>query len=127
MSPTLASYLPPRLQHTCLCLDPDATSAAQALVKGDLVFLHTYQDVLAFVSMFPTVFFSHQWLSWTQPDPNKVHYNAIRDAAELLIEMHDINKKELYIWIECAPQWRSIARASSPFTADGIIFILSVG
>ena len=30
----------------------------RALVKGDLVFLHTYQDVLTFVSMFPTVFFS---------------------------------------------------------------------
>ena len=30
----------------------------QALVEGDLVFLHTYQDVLSFVSIFPTCFFS---------------------------------------------------------------------
>ena len=29
-----------------------------ALVMGDLVFLHTYQDVLSFVSIFPTCFFS---------------------------------------------------------------------
>ena len=71
----------------------------EALVRGDLVFLHTYQDVLAFISIFPTIFFSHQWLSYDIPDPEGVHYAAIKDAAEKVVERHQLTKDSLYIWI----------------------------
>jgi len=71
-----------------------------ALINGDLVLLHTYQDVLAFVSIFPTIFFSHQWLSFTAPDPNNVHFESIVAAAEQLIQLHNIKKNELFVWID---------------------------
>lgn len=72
----------------------------EALVHGDLVFLHTYQDVLAFVSVFPTIFFSHQWLAYDVPDPSEAHFSAICDAAEALFSQHDIERESAFIWID---------------------------
>lgn len=71
-----------------------------ALVKGDLVFLHTYQDVLSFVSVFPTVFFSHQWLDFAEPDPNCDHYKSVCAAAQELIKMHSLEESNLFVWID---------------------------
>jgi len=72
----------------------------EALQRGDLVCLHTYQDVLSFVSVFPTVFFSHQWLSFTTPDPDNVHYKAILAAAQKVITEHSLVRESLFVWID---------------------------
>ena len=45
---------------------------------------------------------SHQWLSWTQPDPANVHFASIVEAARTLMVLHSLNKDELFVWIECA-------------------------
>ena len=72
----------------------------EALFRGDLVFLHTYQDVLSFVSVFPTIFFSHQWLSFQTPDPDNIHYAAIKEAADAVITTHELTRDSLFVWIE---------------------------
>jgi len=72
----------------------------QALKNGDLVFLHTYQDVLAFISVVETVFFSHQWLSYQTPDPNGLHYKAVIAASEHLVAEHQLERASLFLWID---------------------------
>jgi len=72
----------------------------EALYAGDLVMLHVYDDVLAFVSVYPTAFFSHQWLGFKTPDPNHVHFEAICQASESLCRQFSVATTELYVWVD---------------------------
>ena len=44
---------------------------------------------------------SHQWLSWTKPDPANVHFGSIVEAAKTLMKLHSLDRNELFLWIEC--------------------------
>eukprot|EP00966_Prymnesium_polylepis_P163990 3791793-Prymnesium_polylepis.1 len=72
----------------------------KALHDGKLITLHTYRDVLAFVSVYDTCFFSHQWLGWHEPDANGVHFAAICAAAQALCRDSKIQPEELFLWID---------------------------
>merc|ERR1719464_383826 len=62
---------------------------------GYLIVLDTYERAKKFCEENEVVFFSHQWLSWSEPDPKGVHYRAMVEAAELLIKSEDF-----YVWVD---------------------------
>jgi hypothetical protein len=47
-----------------------------------------------------TLFISHQWLGWNEPDPNGLHYSAACDAASDLCIKFGIAEDDLYLWID---------------------------
>jgi len=67
---------------------------------GDLVCLDTYAAVNEFVAKHSTLFISHQWLGWKEPDPWGVHYTAACDAASALCTNFGIAEDDLYLWVD---------------------------
>lgn len=41
-----------------------------------------------------------EWLKGDEPDPNKVHYTAIVEAAHAICRHHKIKSEDLQLWIE---------------------------
>jgi len=82
---------------------------------GLLRMLDTYEQVIAFIEQHPTVFFSHQWLARTEPDPNDRHLNAMLRAAEALCDKEGVDSDHLYCWIDyaCIPQANAVMKAQS--------------
>mmetsp|Transcript_44199 Transcript_44199/g.127889 ORF Transcript_44199/g.127889 Transcript_44199/m.127889 type:complete len:1037 (-) Transcript_44199:121-3231(-) len=46
------------------------------------------------------VFFSHQWLAWTEPDPHNVHYKAIRDTMDATMAQMGWPVQSCYLWVD---------------------------
>lgn len=46
------------------------------------------------------IFFSHQWLAWTEPDPHRVQYNAMVSALMELAKEKHLNLDNTYIWLD---------------------------
>jgi hypothetical protein len=67
---------------------------------GHLVSLDKYEDVCKFVLTHATVFISHQWLAFTEPDPDQKHYAAICCACEMLCKMYSLQDGEIYLWVD---------------------------
>merc|ERR1711907_366867 len=67
---------------------------------GMMELYDTFQDFVHFVHSHPVVFVSHQWLAFDEPDPNKVHYNAIIDACAMLIDREGLDPKKVHLWID---------------------------
>ena len=53
----------------------------EARQRGDVITLDLYEHVLAFAATFDVMFISHQWLGYSEPDPDNVHYKHICDAV----------------------------------------------
>lgn len=66
---------------------------------GALTVFDTWDDALAFSKKKVVVFFSHQWLGWTQPDPNNVHFPVMIQAIEKLQDRFGHHADDMYIWI----------------------------
>jgi len=93
-------------------------SHEEARRRGDLEMFDDFNELLAFIKENTTIFMSHQWLGWSEPDPNNVHYDAMKEAVEQLFtmqrrrEMSDSrrrnsssirampDKKSIYLWVE---------------------------
>ena len=58
---------------------------------GRLHVLDTVDDAKDFGKWNTIVFVSHQWLGWSQPDGNNVHYKAALHALDLLIDQHAVD------------------------------------
>ena len=86
----------------------DALASASALCAAAGGLYGSYQTgsaapagfALSFVSVFPTIFFSHQWLSFQTPDPDNIHYAAIKEAADAVTTTHELTRDSLFVWIE---------------------------
>ncbi|KAL1499200.1 hypothetical protein AB1Y20_013708 [Prymnesium parvum] len=52
------------------------------------------------------IFFSHQWLGWDEPDPNRVHYACMKNAVERIIEESTTSLEQTWVWVDysCMPQ-----------------------
>lgn len=51
------------------------------------------------------LFFSHQWVSWTHPDPENRQYDSMKASADLLVAQLGWDNSKTYIWADCtAPQ-----------------------
>ncbi len=70
---------------------------------GHLQMFDTFENFLSFCTTNPVVFISHQWLHFSQPDPNRIHYRAILEACTMLMRDQRILPERLHIWIECVP------------------------
>jgi len=74
-----------------------------------LTILDSLADVDAFVAAGKhVVFFSHQWTSFTAPDPSGNQYRAMCNAARDLAKQNgwDTSLKDVFIWVDysCIPQ-----------------------
>ena len=67
---------------------------------GQLVMLDTFEQLVQFVSDHPTLFVSHQWLGYTEPDPFNLHFLAICRAISALCAEKHVNEDELYVWCD---------------------------
>ena len=73
--------------------------------NGALTVFDLWEDALDFSRKNVIVFFSHQWLGWTEPDPNNVHYPVMISAIETLQAKFGYKPEEIFIWLEYARAW----------------------
>ena len=89
-----------------LCLLPfDVLKQAGQLrsheeLRAKLVFVDLYEDLIPFSRAHPSLFFSHQWLGHSTPDPTGVHFRAMVAAGTALCEEFNIDEAELLIWVD---------------------------
>jgi hypothetical protein len=67
---------------------------------GNLISLDTYEDVFSWVSSHSTMFVSHQWLGFTEPDPDNIHFPAICNACETVCEQFELPTDKLFVWVD---------------------------
>ena len=70
------------------------------LAAHALHFAHTHEQLKLFVREHPTVFCSHQWLAFTEPDPAGVHFRTICEVCEYLLKRDAIDADDLYVWVD---------------------------
>ena len=46
------------------------------------------------------IFFSHQWLAWEEPDPDRVQYKAMIAAFKVLIKRDNIDIANTFVWLD---------------------------
>jgi len=46
------------------------------------------------------IFFSHQWLSYTEPDPDGVQYRLMRVCAQRILDERGWSLADLHIWVD---------------------------
>eukprot|EP00966_Prymnesium_polylepis_P126484 2925020-Prymnesium_polylepis.2 len=96
------------------------TSHEECRSRGILTTLDTYDQLIAFATKNATVFCSHQWLGWSEPDPDGVHYPAIIDACQALCERQKLKPDDLFVWIGASSTGASQARARTHARIVGI-------
>jgi len=62
--------------------------------------LLTVMDTQSAVSDYQTVFCSHQWLGYKEPDPCGAHHKCICDACDALCACNGLLPSELYVWLD---------------------------
>jgi len=65
-----------------------------------LLVIDTYKDAVSFSKLFPVVFLSHQWLSYDDPDPDQVQYNAAVQAVEELLRQKNELADVAFVWLD---------------------------
>ena len=68
--------------------------------KGILTVIDTYADLLDFCRDNPTVFVSHQWLSFFVPDPDNAQYRSICSAINALAARDKLAPTSVYVWLD---------------------------
>jgi len=72
----------------------------EARNKGFLFMLDRWEDAVAFSQRNAVCFNSHQWLGFSEPDPQRVHYASVVKAGEAICKMHGIAESRLFLWID---------------------------
>jgi len=74
------------------------------LTNNDLKSFDNMELAEVFIKKHFTIFFSHQWLSWTRPDPNNVQLPVMKAACEKLSQ--NIGLEKCWVWYDygCIPQ-----------------------
>ena len=68
--------------------------------KGYLKTIDNYDDLVELVSNEPVVFFSHQWLSWDDPDPDQLQYNEMVASCHAICKMKGFDINDLNIFLD---------------------------
>ena len=96
------------LRHPCTFITFQTLREADKFVvheklrdDGLLYVLDTYEMLVDFLGKEKTLFVSHQWLSFTAPDPNRVQYRALVEACDALCAQKGLAAEKLFIWLEC--------------------------
>jgi len=70
-------------------------------LRARLIMVEDYPELSLLVKRCPfTVFFSHQWLGCSLPDPSREHYLAMCTAGDQLYHKIGIDPKELMLWLD---------------------------
>lgn len=89
------------------------TSHETVREQGRLHVFDTHEMLRTFAKDHDTLFVSHQWLSFTGPDPKAIQYQALLEACDALCNQEGLAAKDLYIWLECANPTRPAFPAPS--------------
>ncbi|CAK0903450.1 unnamed protein product [Prorocentrum cordatum] len=83
--------------------------------RGQLFSFDTYEAVYSWVRMHATVFVSHQWLGFTEPDPDNIHFPAICAACDTICAKAGLDERDLYMWVDYVsiPQINNYLKALS--------------
>jgi hypothetical protein len=46
------------------------------------------------------IFFSHQWLAWSEPDPHRIQYKAMIRAFHALIKEKKLDLSKTFVWLD---------------------------
>jgi len=68
--------------------------------RGELLWLHDYETAKRFLSDYISIFFSHQWLGWVNPDGRKEQYPLMVAAAEHFAKANGRPFDEVWIWVD---------------------------
>jgi len=68
--------------------------------RGELLWLHDYETAKTFLADFVSIFFSHQWLGWGDPDERVEQYPMMVEAAEQFAKSHGRQHDEVWIWVD---------------------------
>ena len=75
----------------------------EARNMGAVTILDTFEQAIQFATKYNIIFISHQWLGWHHPDPNRIQYPMVIDAAESLRTRLEVGADDLYVWLEYLP------------------------
>lgn len=62
--------------------------------------IDTMKELKRFKKTNTIVFLSHQWLAWSEPDPDQLQYKSMRSAFQELIRKRDLRMDRLYVWLD---------------------------
>ena len=46
------------------------------------------------------IFFSHQWLGWSEPDPQRIHVKAMQQAVRAVSTDTDTPLEKIRVWVD---------------------------
>ena len=62
--------------------------------------LDTMDELKTFKKGKKIVFFSHQWLAWSEPDPDCIQYKCMVAAFHELIKMKNLDLSKTFVWFD---------------------------
>jgi len=68
--------------------------------RGELLWLHDYETAKRFLSGYVSIFFSHQWLGWGDPDEHVEQYPLMVEAAEQFAKANGRPFDEVWVWVD---------------------------
>eukprot|EP00930_Biecheleria_cincta_P068366 TRINITY_DN5574_c0_g1_i4.p1 TRINITY_DN5574_c0_g1~~TRINITY_DN5574_c0_g1_i4.p1 ORF type:complete len:1004 (+),score=184.27 TRINITY_DN5574_c0_g1_i4:103-3114(+) len=80
-----------------------------------LTFLDTPAEIISFMGVNFVIFLSHQWLSWSEPDPNGTQYRCAVRAVQQCIESKGWDYQKCFVWCDIfsIPQKNKAQQASA--------------
>lgn len=69
--------------------------------------LDTLQDARNFARDQTIIFFSHQWLSWDEPDPQNIHFRCMADAVRHIFQGALATAEKTWVWVDYRRDIRS--------------------
>lgn len=96
-----------KLHHPAVFLSLDAFIEHGSFVRfewlrdsGQHKVIDTFENLLAFTTTCDSIFISHQWLSFSAPDPGNLQFKAVCEACLELCRREAIPRSKLYVWLD---------------------------
>jgi len=68
--------------------------------SGKLKTIDDYESLVQLVNKSPIIFFSHQWVAWAHPDPDKIQYNEMVKSCEAICAEKGFSTDSVYIFLD---------------------------
>lgn len=62
--------------------------------------LDTISEAREFAASSTIIFFSHQWLAWDAPDPEKIHYRCMANITKKIINDVGKDAESTWVWVD---------------------------
>jgi hypothetical protein len=67
---------------------------------GMLVVIDNYPELTEFVAKNKVVFISHQWIAWSEPDPDGIQYKYMAEACQAVAKKEGVDPKQMFIFVD---------------------------